>query len=399
MTQSPYASHWSLDPSVTFLNHGSFGACPTKVLEFQSEIRRRLERQPVRFFMQELEPKIDGARAALGMYLGCDAEDLAFVPNASTGVNTVLRSLRFEPGDELLTTNHAYNACKNALDYVAELSGARVVVASIPFPIASSDEVVEAIVASVSARTRLALVDHVTSPTALVFPIAKIVSRLKERGVDTLVDGAHAPGMLDLDLSAIDAAYYTGNCHKWMCAPKGAAFLHVRRDKQSAIHPLNISHGRNSTRTDRSRFRLEFDWVGTSDPTAFLCVPEAIRTLASMLPDGSLGVRRHMRDLAMRARAVLGSALNQPVAPQPDDMVGSMVAMPLPDTRGSAPTSYLSADPLQESLRQQHHIEVPVPIWPRHPRRLIRVSAALYNTLGDYERLAEALKESVGQLG
>lgn len=397
MTRSSYAAHWTLDPGITFLNHGSFGACPARVLEFQNELRVRMERQPVDFFMRELEPKLDDARATLASYLHCNGDDLAFVTNATTGVNAVLRSLTFQAGDELLTTNHAYNACKNALDYVAAKTGARVVVANVPFPLQSSDEVVEAILGKVTAKTRLALIDHVTSPTALVFPIAKIVARLKDRGVDTLVDGAHAPGMLDLDVDAIDAAYYTGNCHKWMCAPKGAAFLHVRRDKQGDIHPLNIGHGRNAKRADRSLFRLEFDWVGTSDPSPYLCIPEAIRVMGSMFQNGAVGVRRHNRELAMQARAVLMKALAQSTAPQPDDMVGSMVALQLPDTNGPTPTSYLSADPLHQTLREHHKIEVPVPLWPSHPKRLIRVSAQVYNALSEYERLAELLEGAVAQ--
>jgi isopenicillin-N epimerase len=387
---SPYASHWSLDPQVVFLNHGSFGACPRAVLEAQNALRERMERQPVQFFARDLEGLLDEARAALAAFVGAAANDLAFVPNATAGANAVLRSLDLAAGDELLTTDHVYGACRNALHYVAERSGARVVIAPVPFPLRDPGEVTEAVLAAVTSRTRLALLDHVTSPTGLVLPIAELVRLLDARGVPTLVDGAHALGMLPLDLAAVGAAYYTGNCHKWLCAPKGAGFLHVRRDLQTTVRPLAISHGARLPRTDRSRFLLEFDWTGTQDPTPYLAVPAAIRVMGGMLPGGWDALRDHNRSLALAARRTLCAALDVPL-PAPDAMIGSLASIPIADGAPEAPSSALYCDPLQDALRQRAAIEVPVIPWPAPPRRLLRISAQLYNVAADYERLARAL--------
>ncbi len=388
-------SHWLLDPEVAFLNHGSFGACPKPVLEKQRSIQERMERQPVQFFVRDYERLMTDARRGLAEFVGTDPEDLVFLNNATTAINGVLRSLAVGRGDELLTTDHEYNACRNALDFAAARAGAEVVVAQIPFPIESPDRAVEAILARVTSRTRLALIDHITSQTGMVLPIERIVRELEQRGVETLVDGAHAPGMVDLDVESIGAAYYTGNCHKWLCAPKGAGFLHVRRDLQAAVRPVVISHGANSPRTDRSRFLEEFDWVGTDDPSAFLCVPEAIRFMGNLLPGGWAELRTGNRELVLRGRRLICDALG--VAPPcPDDMIGSLASVPLPPGSPEPPTSALYADPLQEQLLEGWRIEVPVIPWPAPPRRLIRISAQIYNNLDEYESLAEALSEVFG---
>jgi len=383
--------HWWLEPAVAFLNHGSFGACPRPVLAVQREWRERLERQPVQFLVRELETHLDAARAALADFVGAAAADLVFVPNATTGVNTVLRSLIFQPGDELLVTNQEYNACRNALNFVAEHCGARVVVVPLPFPFTQADELIAPVLAAITPRTRLALLDQVTSQTGVVLPIARLVAELNQRGVDTLVDGAHAPGMVPLNLRALGAAYYTGNCHKWLCAPKGAALLHVRRDKQAAIRPLTISHGANSTRTDRSRFHLEFDWPGTWDPSAALSVPTAIQFMGAQLPGGWPEVMARNRALALAARKTLAGSLGVP-EPCPAEFIGSLAAVPLPDAPPDAgPRQPYQEYPLQAALRVKHGIEVPIISWPAPPRRCLRISAQLYNALPEYERLARVL--------
>jgi isopenicillin-N epimerase len=392
-------SDWLLDPSVTFLNHGSFGSCPRHVLEDQQRWRERLEHEPVVFMDRQLERLLDEARVHLAEFVDADPQDLAFLPNATAGVNTVLRSLALRPGDEILSTDHEYNACLNAARFAAETSGGRLVVARIPFPARSPGEVRDAILAGVTPRTRIALISHITSPTALIFPIRELVAELASRGIDTLVDGAHAVGMVPLSLRDVGATYYAGNCHKWLCGPKGSGFLHVRRDRQRDLRPLVISHGANSPRTDRARFLLEFDWTGTVDPTAYLAIPAAIRYLGSLRPGGWPEIMESNRRLCQEAREILRHDLGLATS-APDEMLGSMATFVLgPAGELSAAGSTAPRDPLQDQLFDRFRIEIPVWSWPRDPgqgrqqQRLLRISAALYNRPEQYHELAVALRQ------
>jgi isopenicillin-N epimerase len=377
--------HWLLDPAIAYLNHGSFGATPIAVLEKQREWQRKMEEEPVKFLARDIDALIDAARVEVARFVGANPEDLAFVTNATAGVNAVLRSQRFEAGDELLVATHEYNASRNVLDYVAARSGANVVVVDIPFPIDGPDTVVERLLHAVNPKTRLLLIDHVTSQTALIFPIERIVQEMHARGVEVLVDGAHAPGLLPLTLRNLGVSYYTGNLHKWVCAPKGAAFLYVREDRRARIRPVAISHGANSTRTDRSRYHLEFDWTGTFDPSAWLASAEAIRFMSTLA--GWPEIMRSNRALALRGRDLLCHALEiEP--PAPDSMIGSMASVPISDGE---------ADALNLTLYERHRIEVPIMPWPKWPSRLLRISAQIYNTIGEYERLATAVTAELRQ--
>lgn len=393
LVPSYFQKYWLLDRNVTFLNHGSFGACPRPVLEVQAKLRSQLESEPLRFFGREWEGLLDDARSKLALFVGADVEDLAFVPNATTGVNSVLRSLCFSPPDEILTTNHEYNACRNALDFVSSRTGARVVVAEVPFPINSPNQVVEAVIEKVSPNTRLVLLDHITSQTGLIFPIQQLVQELELRGVDTLIDGAHALGMVPLNLQEIGATYYTGNCHKWLCAPKGAGFLYVRRDKQPSIRPVTISHGANSPRRDKSRFQLEFDWMGTTDPTAYMCVPQAIAFMGSLLSGGWDELRQRNHQLVLQGRQVLCEALGMESV-CPEEMIGSMAVIAMPGTLENR--NYMS---LHDELFDKFGIEVQVVPWSEKPRLLVRISAQVYNSLEQYEYLGKALQESLTDRG
>ncbi len=382
---NPYRALWSLDPGVIYLNHGSFGACPTAVLAHQAELRAELEAEPVDFLVRRLPARLDAARIALATELGARPEDLVFVTNATSGVNAVLRSLEFAPGDELLTTSHAYAACYRTLQYVAQRSGARIVVADLPFPVTGPEAVIAAVLGRVSSRTRLALLDHVTSPTALVLPIAMLVRELAARGVDTLVDGAHAPGMLPLGLTELGAAYYTGNCHKWQCAPKGAAFLHVRADRQAALHPTVISHGLGGG------LRAEFDWTGTQDPTPWLCIPAALGFMGDLLPDGWPALMARNHAAVLDARTLVMSALGVETPPAPDTMIGSIASIPLPVGAPGSAAAPFNRDRLALWCRERG-----VESWfYNEPVPLVRLSAQIYNEQADYRRLADLLQEAL----
>jgi isopenicillin-N epimerase len=387
---SALARHWQLDPAVVFLNHGSFGACPTVVLQAQRALQDRMEAEPVRFMVRELADLAAQARQALASLLGCEADDLVLLDNATAAVNTVVRSLTWRPGDELLVVDHVYNACRNAAEAELARFGATVNVAVLPFPNTTPDAVVAAVLAAVTPRTKLVLLDHITSPTGLVLPVEQLVPLLQDRGVDVLVDGAHAPGMLPLQLDQLGAAYFTGNCHKWLCTPKGCAFLHVRRDRQHLLRPLSVSHGWNRRQPGDSPLRALFDWTGTSDPTAHLVLPQAIAFLAGLLPGGLAALQAHNHALALQGRDLLCAAVGT-TPPAPDSMLGSLAAVVLPPLV-VPPVPALAHEPLhplQEYLWQHHQIEVPIIAF--GDQLLVRIAMQAYNSLAQVQRLADVL--------
>ncbi|MGO8677497.1 MAG: aminotransferase class V-fold PLP-dependent enzyme [Limisphaerales bacterium] len=386
---SRFRRFWGLAPGTVFLNHGSFGACPRAILEIQAELRERMEAEPVQFLWRRYDEQLEVSRAAVARFVGAEPRDLVFVTNATTGVNAVARSLKLKRGDQLLTTNQDYNACRNVLAETARRAGARLVVAPVPFPLRSPDQVIEAVLRCVTRRTRLAFIDHVTSPTALVLPVSRLVRELEGRGVPTLVDGAHAPGMVPLDLEKLGPAYYTGNLHKWVCAPKGAALLWVRRDRQAGLEPAVISHGNNTPRPGYSPFQDRFDWPGTFDPTSWLCAGEALAWLGRRLPGGWKELYRHNRLLAVQARRLLCQRLHlEP--PCPEEMLGAMATLPLPERFQGLPRNG-KIDAEQLRLYDQFRIEVPFMRFGLPERRYFRFSAQLYNSLPEYAFLAGAL--------
>ncbi len=404
--RSALAAAWALDPAVVFLNHGSFGACPRVVLDAQAALRDEMEANPVRFLARGLEERLARARAVVAEFVGADPEDLAFVPNATHAISTVLRSLHLGPGDEIVANDHEYNAVLNAARAVAAPAGARVTVVPLSLPVTGPEAVAGPILGAVGPRTRLVILSHVTSPTAIVLPVERIVAVLEPAGIPVLVDGAHAPGMVALSLDRLGASYYAGNLHKWCCAPKGAAILHVRRDRRAGIRPLAISHGANDPRADRSLLRREFDWTGTADPTPCLVAPIALAALAALDPSGWPGVMARNRGLALEGRDVLLRVVGgRPLVPEP--MLGAMAAVALPPPTAWPPSRRVAAspdaDPIQAQLLDRFGIEVPVFAWPREggpdtPRvRLVRISAHLHNAPDEFRALGDALAELLSE--
>ncbi|MPZ53878.1 MAG: aminotransferase class V-fold PLP-dependent enzyme [Acidimicrobiia bacterium] len=387
---------WALDKDVTHLNHGGFGATPIPVLEEQQLWRDRLEANPTRFLTTELADRLAEVRQVLGSFVGADADGLILLHNATSGINAVVAHTDLAKGDRVVTTSHDYNACRGVLEYAADRAGAEVTVVEIPFPIPTPDIVVDRVLATIDDRTRLVMLDHVTSPTALVLPLDRLVPLVESMGVPVLIDGAHAPGMVPVDIAALKPSYYAANCHKWMCSPKGSAFLWVAPEHRESFSPSVISHGWN--RGTGPRFRRLADWMGTDDPTAWLSIPRAIDVIGSTHPDEWKGVRSHNRELALEARRLLAAVLAID-EPAPEEMIGAMATVPLPDGSGPEPLLRPSDEtPMSKRLFVEHGIVAPVSTWPRWPEQVIRISAQIYNDISEYERLAQVLPEMLSSI-
>lgn len=420
---SPFAHYWQLDPSITYLNHGSFGATPTGVLDVQQMYRARMEQDLVRWFVDEHHVQMDEARKRLAQTLKCPWHDLALVPNATIAVATAFMSMVhagiLREGDDVLITSHEYPACKNNAILWAKQARANIVEAKLPFPVASKQHVMDAILGACTARTRVALMSHVTSSSGLVLPIEEIVRALREKNVRVIVDGAHAPGMLvpgvhgyaggvrndELDagihLEKLAPAYYTANCHKWFCAPKGAAFLYVHPELQATTRPLALSNNANMPKQGRSQFLTEFDYLGTADYTAAYCIPAAIDFLSTLVPGGIAAVAKANRDLCLKARQLLlpvvGACGGKDTPNAPDDMIACICTMSLPLAPAKWQTPTPHHDALHDRLYANHRVQVPVWSVPPQveggqPLRSFRIAAQMYNSIEQYAVLADALR-------
>lgn len=389
---------WRTDSDVTFLNHGSFGACPRPVLDRQMRLREQLEANPLRFLVDEAPPLLDRSRSAMADLLRVAGEDLVFVQSATAGVNAVLRSLDFKANDEILYLDQAYGSCINVVHHVCRRTGAVPVVAEVRWPGSSPDQVIDAVQSKVGPRTKLAMIDHLTSRAGLRLPVKAIVDVLEARGIDVLIDGAHAPGQIELDVASLGAAYYTGNCHKWLCGPKAAAVLHVRPDKQDGIEPAIISAG---SRFDLSGanygdFQQRFAWQGTSDPTAAICVGESLGFLASLLPDGLPALMKRNHDMVVALRRLLCEVWSVP-EPCPETMLGAMAAMPICkgyDVRDSTPVAQVQ-HAFTRGLRYDAKIECQPLAFGSPPILHARISCHAYNHGSQLLPFIDALTDRV----
>lgn len=389
-------AHWELDWCIRHLNHGSFGAILSSVKRLQRELQDEQERDPLGFYLRRYEPLLEESRAQLAQFLGAQPEGLVFVTNATAGVNAVLQSVKWEPGDELLATDHGYGACLAAGAHVTARHGALMRTVTLPTPVEDAGEVVEAILAEVTARTKLVMLDHVTSATAMILPLEQLIPALHERGVRVLVDGAHAPGMLPLELEELGADYYTGNGHKWMCAPRGAAFLYIKAEHRATTHPAIISHGARLPLGHSARLHAEFDWIGTNDPSAWLCFGPTVAHMEALLPGGWPEIMARNTRMAREGAQLLMDELGLE-ALCPESMRGSITSLRMWDDPDGPADRVLYQSPDLARLLDEFGVEAMMPLWPAHPKRLLRISAHLYNTREDYEVLAQglaALRES-----
>jgi isopenicillin-N epimerase len=378
---------WALDPDVVYLNHGTVGVVPLRVLEAQQALRLEIERQPSRFLLRELAwlpgvnasdgvPRLRAAAAAVGAFLGARGEDVVFVDNATSGANAVLRSLPLRAGDEILVTDHGYHGVTLVAEFAARETGAKVVTAELPGKGGTDEEVVEAIAGRFSDRTRLLLVDHLTSEMARILPLAAIATRAREAGVPVLADGAHVPGMLPLDIDSLGVDWYCGNLHKWAWAPRGTGILWSRPDHQEGLHPPAVSWGLDKGYT------AEFDWTGTRDSSGWLTAPFAIQLMEEIGVDA---IRDHNHGLAWAAAGMLADAWGVELDGE-ESWYGAMVTVPLPPELGTTPEE---GKRLRDALLFEDQIEVAVSA--RGGRLRVRLCAQVYNDMADMERLAEAV--------
>ncbi len=374
-----------LDPDITFLNHGSFGACPRPVFDEDQRWQRELEWQPVEFLGRRFGALMRQARVALGDFVGADADDLVYVTNATVGLNIVARSLELRPGDEVLATDHEYGALDRTWRFLCAKRGAKYIRQPVSVPIHSAEEVIDAIWSGVTDRTRVLFISHIASPTAITFPVKPLIDRARACGITTVVDGAHTPGQLELNLRALGADFYSGNLHKWLMAPKGSAFLYARKDVQQLVEPLVVSWGWEADKPGPSRFVDEQEWTGTRDIAAFLSVPAAIRFQREHdWPRVRSACHELVRYARQRVSALTGLP---PLTPDAPGWFAQMSALPLPPCH---------LDDLKARLYDEFQIEIPVIDW--NGRHFVRISIQGYNTQAEVERLVTALSILLPQL-
>ncbi|WP_316355495.1 aminotransferase class V-fold PLP-dependent enzyme [Devosia sp.] len=384
---SNLARQFLIREDVVFLNHGSFGACPGPVFAKYQEWQLELERQPVEFLGRNLTETMRVPRIALAKELGTVAENIVGLTNATLGLNIVAQSLPLKPGDQILTTDHEYSALEKTWAYVCRKTGAEVVVVKVPMPLTSEAQFTDAILSGLTERTRVLFLSHITSPTALLFPIERSIAEARKRGIWSVIDGAHTPGHIKLDLDRLGADFYSGNCHKWMMAPKGSAFLHARPEMQGLINPLVISHGWTENSKEpgakgafgNSPFIDELEMQGTRDPAPWLTVPAALEYRHE---NDWTSVQAHCQALAQDTARRLAERTGLPPLSTSEFCAPQMVAMPIPEC---------DVDQLKLDLYDKYRIEIPVFKW--QDTCIVRLSVQGYNSKPQMDLLIDALTE------
>jgi len=386
------SQYWRLSDNIVFLNHGSFGACPESVMRYRESLIRRIESDPMEFLLADYRPFMASVLNQLSAFTGAEPDSLVFVENTTTGINTVLGNIPLKSGDDILVTDQEYFSSRNSLAVNASRKGASVIQVKIPFPVASDKDIVSAFADAVTPRTKFALIDHIVSSTGMIMPVKEIIDLLSNQGIGTIVDGAHGPGQIALNLKDLGCLAYVGNCHKWLCAPRSSAILYVNPVFQKDFLPLVVSHLPAEFDTDLPDYQVYFMWNGTPDPTPALCAGYSIDFMQGLHSEGWPGVMNCNREMVLNARRVICSALEVD-PPCPDSMVGSMAAIPLSEPYGSRVRAIDWLDPLQKWLKREKGIVVPVTEISLESRRIIRISAQLYNSPEQYLYLAESLME------
>ena len=367
-----------LDPNITYLNHGSYGSCPSSVFNDYQKLQKRLEQQPVQFMTKYLWKYLKESRDTLGTFLNCDGDDLLLFANPTTAINNVIENLNLNKGDEVLMTQHEYGALVRAWSRSSKRNNFSIVQQPVKVPVSSKKNFIKQFLAGITMNTKVVFISQITSQTGLIFPIKEICEYATKKGIVTIVDGAHVPGHIDLNISNLECDFYTGTCHKWLCAPKGSSFLYVRKSFQANIKPQVVSWGEEGDDPGPSQFQMDFQWQGTKDMSSFLSIPSAIHFIES---NNWKEYHKISKELILEVSEDLKNLFGTNPLFKSEDWVGQMVSHPLPSN---------TQENLKEMLWEKFLIEVPVFEWKK--QKYIRVSAHFYNDRNDMKTLINALK-------
>ena len=375
---SEYKPLFSLDPNVTYLNHGSFGACPKVIFNSLINFQKQLEYEPVKFLDYHLYEYLKESRLALSNYINCDRDDIAFYPNPSTALNTLIRSLDLNKGDQILTTNHEYGALDRTWNFISKKRGCEYVKLDIEIPFLDKQKFIDCFKKAINKNTKIIFLSQITSATALIFPVKEIIELAKKNNILTIIDGAHVPAHIDLDIKKLDPDFYCGACHKWMCSPKGVAFLYVKKEFQKMMEPLVVSWGYEADHPSKSQFLDYMQWQGTNDMSAYLTVPETIKFLDDHNWKDNA---KKCRELNLWAKNEICEQLNT-FSTGKDEFLGQMTTI-----------AYDFNDTINEKIEFYNKYNIQVPFIKWNNKTFFRISSQVYNSKNDFEYLIRSLKD------